>query len=411
MMMLVVLIGAQDWLVSLVVPSFIVFGVEYAMLIVLLGYFWAERRQVPKLLWVYLLIVAIGIIRGFALAEGYGDYRALAIYTLAYLTPLFIVYASSPARFQRMSRLALICIPFWLFITYPLIGYDYVARLLSIVPFFLIFLGEYRTLDKFYIIGLLLVFSLVIMSSARAAFTRFMISAVLALVLSFLPRLCNRAILGVVTIGVFVAPFVLFTLAAFYGINILEQQEQKYGGEYVVEIDTEHVQFKDMAGDTRTFIYEEAARSAIINDYIWMGHSLSRGYASASFGDEDVVSKARGERSSSEVHVVNIFTHMGVVGFVAFALLLLFGALKAVFKGQSPEVRVLGFWIVCRWALCWFEERTAFDIGQIYLWAAIAICYSERFLKMDREEFKEFIRGCFYTFQVGEEGKHRTIGQ
>lgn len=411
MMMLVVIIGAQDWLTFPIVPSFIVYGVEYAILITLLGCLLAERRKVPTILWIYLILVVIGIVRGFINAAGYGDYRTLAIHTLAYLTPLFVHYASVPERFQRMSRMALISIPIWLFVTYPLIRYDYISRLMAIVPFFIIFVSHYRLLDKFYLLALLLLFFLVMSESSRAAFVRFSAATIFAVYIRFFPKLCNRMIMGLLSIAMFIVPVLIFILAVFYDVNLLQEQEQKYEGQYIVEIDNDRVQYKDMAGDTRTFIYEEAARSALINNYIWMGHSLSRGYESVSFGDEDVISKARGERASSEVHVVNVFTHLGVIGVIAYALLMLFGAMKAIIKARSPEVRIVGLWVAFRWMLSWFEELTAFDMGQIYLWAAVAICYSPYFIEMNSDDFKEFIRGCFYKLKWGEGSNYRTIGE
>ena len=139
----------------------------------------------------------------------------------------------------------------------------------------------------------------------------------------------------------------------------------------------------------------ESITSAWRNNYIAHGHSLSRGYESETFRDADLISLRRGERANGEVGILNVFTHMGLIGGFLYLFIFIAASVSAIRKSRSLEMKVLGLWIAVRWFLSWVEEFTMFDINNIYLWVMVGMCLSPTFQEMDSARFKRFINGCF----------------
>lgn len=74
--------------------------------------------------------------------------------------------------------------------------------------------------------------------------------------------------------------------------------------------------------------------SAVENHYTIQGRSLARGYDSVIFGDDvDKVSGGllKGERPSSETCILNVFTHMGVIGVFLYMLIFFKSTFLAIF--------------------------------------------------------------------------------
>ena len=107
--------------------------------------------------------------------------------------------------------------------------------------------------------------------------------------------------------------------------------------------------------------------------------------------------------------ILNVFTHMGLIGVILYTLVFIVASFRAISRGKSPEVRIIGLWVAFRWILSWFEEFTMFDINQITIWLCVAICLSPTFHEMDSGQFRDFIRGLFFRFRWHEDVSHRSI--
>lgn len=184
---------------------------------------------------------------------------------------------------------------------------------------------------------------------------------------------------------------VLFMALALTGqFNILNIGEEM-GWEY--RVDDGSGGHKDYFADDRTGLFEEAIESAIDMDYVWCGHSLARGYKSHIFGKgiDRLIGLSRGERGTSEVCVINIFTYMGVIGLALFMILFLKAIHNAIWYSQSRYMKIIGLLVAFRWFYCWLEEYQRYDTNTLILFLMVGMCYSPYFLNMNDEDFKEFI--------------------
>lgn len=411
-LLMVVCFGAQPWMTVHVFPPVIVYLISFIVLFVYAAVFIKDWRRSPMVLRLFLGWVLINALRGLLYAEGYYDFKFLVENLTVYLIPLCVVYFSRPENVQKSIRLPVMASMFMLVFFYPISFPEASMRLLFLLPLLVPFVFRVNLRQAGFVILMLIAFAWTGSLESRAAITRMAVSLFFAVVFLLPPWFTGKRFLGIVSSVFFTAPIVLLVAAGFYDFNIFVDTFNNLGGKYIIKT-TEGSQTdqEDLAGDTRTFIYEETLVSATLQDYWLMGHTLSRGYTSPTFRDTDPISFNRGERPNSEVGILNIFTHMGLIGVVLYTIVFLMAAYRALTRARSPEMRVMGALVAFRWFLSWTEEFTIFDINQNIIWLMVAMCLSTEFLEMDGPTFRKFLSGCFYKVTVGAEATHRTIGE
>lgn len=145
--------------------------------------------------------------------------------------------------------------------------------------------------------------------------------------------------------------------------------------------------------DTRTGIYLEIFGSALYNDYIILGRSLARGNDSALFGDENM--SGISERYMNEIGHTNIFTWLGAIGVILFAVIYMSASWLSVFYSSNIYIPILGSFVAFHWLYGWVENVITIDGMNIGLWAIIAMCLSPKFRKMSNIEFRIWFESIF----------------
>lgn len=193
-----------------------------------------------------------------------------------------------------------------------------------------------------------------------------------------------------------VAPMILLYLGISGRFNVFRIQEELGWDEYSVQNSFNKNEQENLTADTRTFLYVEELQSAVNNNYVLFGRSLSRGYDSVVIDGIDWKS-GRNERWSCEVRMLNVFNYMGLFGVIIVGLVYIIGAYKAVFRSNSFTMQIIGVYVAFRWFYGWIEDFDRFDLINLYLWIPIIMCYSVRFLHMTDYDFHCWIRNFFKT--------------
>lgn len=228
---------------------------------------------------------------------------------------------------------------------------------------------------------------------ARSSVLRFAVSIILAIAIYF-KRIIPSFVIKLILISLMILPILFLYLGISGKFNIFKFQEEFGLDEYSVTSSFDKGEQEDLTSDTRTFLYVEEIESALKNDYVLFGRSLSRGYDSVTISDVDW-KFGRNERWSSEVRMLNVFNYMGLVGVIIVGLVYLAGAWKAVFRSRSFAMQIVGLYVAFRWLYGWIEDFDRFDFINLYLWIPIIMCYSERFLNMTDNDFKIWVHGFF----------------
>lgn len=392
---LIIIQGTGQWLETTVASTFIWWIIDGIILLFFLFCKEFKEYRLPKIASLYLIWVVISAIRGVYLAEGYWDYKSLVSSLFFYLSPICLCFFQQPANFVKVSRICLYLLPFVFIVLLPIVQLEAIGKILLIIPPFLLFLFKLPIKEKIYL--LVWFFAIFVLGTlgARSTAIRFIVAFLFSLSLLLKHFLYTNKAARYICLIMYVTPIVLFILGVSGQLNIFEAMSENNKGKYEAAGAFDADETEDLAADTRTFIYVETIHSAITENYVIWGHSLSRGYKSLWFQSTDLISYARGERHSSEVAILNVFTHMGLIGVVLYSLIFIIASWNAILKGKSYFIKMVGLWIAFRWVYSWVEEFTRFDINYIYIWAFIAMCYSPIYLKMSDKEFLEHIKMCF----------------
>lgn len=389
------IISVEQWLEITVSTTFLTWTYEFVLLaafavIGVRGYKYSDYRY-PLTFVIFYGVVLISALYGIYMSEGYWDYKSLVHNFLAFSFPLSFVYFAQPLKLARSLGIWIIfaIISIWVFL--PFMQSEAVGRYLVPAAFMLMFLPYNNRWTN--IVLLILFFNVFIFGSlgARSNILRFIVPLLLGIALFFKDYI-SLSLIKTATIIAFSLPLILLPLGLSGIFNIFDSMENFSSDGIEVSNSFDTGESENLASDTRTFIYVEEILSAIKNNYVIQGHSLARGYNSDFFAMEDLEKSDRGERGACEVSILNVFNYMGIIGVIAYSMIFA-GAILSVFKrSQNKIVYFVLLYVMYRWVWAWVEDLSYFDVNIMVLWMALAICYSDRFLRMNDMQFVAWVK-------------------
>lgn len=269
----------------------------------------------------------------------------------------------------------------------PFLSSDAYGRFL--VPFTLLAL-LFPFINKKYKLFTLIAFIITITlgSASRSDMVKFTVCLLLGLSLYYPFIWKRRKVILCFSYSLFIVPIILFILGITNTFNIFKIEEElglkdKYTLQY-----TDGSEYSTLT-DTRTLLYVEEIQSAIKNDYILLGRSISRGYDSTLL--KEVIDKAtginRGERQSCETSILNIFNYFGIIGVILYIFIFARASFLAIMQSKNILTPVIGVYIAFRWLFAWIEDFSRFDLNYLFLWIFIGLCYSPIFRTMTNKDF------------------------
>lgn len=344
---------------------------------------------------VYVLWLVTCFVRGLFAIENYWDFKNLMNASFALFLTLSIYVLTNPDVIQNILKTWLkYALP--LFILFSLIidpeSYGYYLIAISFLGlFFPIFNLKWRLI----LIGISL-FVIIASPEARTNVIKFVLP-VLFSILYYFRIFLKTKLFKLFHIVLFLLPILLFILAGTNIFNVFKMDEYLSGNYVGTRIEGGEKMEVDLKGDTRTFLYKEVITSAIKNEYVLFGRTPARGNDSQYFGAiaAEELGTHRYERPSNEVSVLNIFTWTGLVGIILYFLIFFKAAQLAIYQSNSSFLKILGLYVSFRWVSAWVEDFNRFDIMNLMLWLAIAMCYSTQFRKMTDKDFKIWFNGIF----------------
>jgi hypothetical protein len=368
-----------------------------------------RNKKLPIFIRVFLVLTIVEAVYGLFLSRGYWDYKALVNNLFVYLLPLSIYVFSNP---QILSKTIGVWIKVGLvlfFIILPFMQPEAVGKYLIPVLFLSLFI---KPLSFKYKTMILLFYSFVFIFGslgARATVLKYSLALLMGLSL-YTPFYRSKVLVNASYALLFLLPVIFLTLGSLGYFNVFEID--KYVGDkksLAVTNSYDTSQTENLSSDTRTFIYVEALTSAVNQQYVLFGNSLARGYKSPYFHALDFYKQ--GERYDSEVGVINIFTHYGLLGLAVYFMIFLSASYKAVFYSKNVYMKMLGLYLATRWLFSWIEEFSRFDLNYLFIWIIIGMCYSENYRGMTTKEFEIWIKGIFDIRYRKLESRNKNFGK
>jgi len=310
---------------------------------------------------------------------------------------------SSPQNISELSRrwAKFAIVAFWFFL--PFMQLEAPGKFLFPIAFLVMFWPFYQGKWKWIIIFFAAAVFIYGSLGARSTAVRFSFAFLMSFAFLFHKHISINLIKYCTNI-LLIIPFIFLTLGISGIFNIWNVNDY-LGDEEIMVKDayntaTNNHKEENLKTDTRTFLYKECISSALKNNYVIQGRSLARGYDSWYFTDamNEIFGSSghqKGERPGSEVSILNIFTYMGIIGVYLY-FLVFWRAVRSVIKNaRSKCMHLIAFYLAFRWTFAWIEDFTRFDLNNLFLWAAISMCFSPYFLKMDDCEFKFWASNFF----------------
>lgn len=376
------------WMVYIIILAIFIFSNIY--------FFDRINRKEIRIIGIYILWNVICIIRGAYAAEIYWDWKGLVQNSMALILPLVAYSSTNKALVQSiLSFYVKYTLPLFLLMA-MIITTDAFGQFLIPMSFLLFFLPVLTNRQRLILFALVAIVVLADLG-ARSNVLKFVIPVIM-LVIYYTRRWISVKVMEAVRILFFIAPFILFALAATGTFNIFKIEE--YTGKELTTTGTNYrgVQTEiNVLQDTRTFLYEEVIHSAIKNNYVVFGRTPARGNDSQTFGLREGRWTGRAERLANEIGVANVFTWTGIIGVILYMLVFYRATYLAVNKSKNIYVKMLGIYIAFRWLYGWVEDVNDFKLNYFMLWIMIGLCFSYSFREMKNKDVLIWVRGIFDT--------------
>lgn len=175
--------------------------------------------------------------------------------------------------------------------------------------------------------------------------------------------------------------------------------------QYLEESNKEVVLQKDggrpVFTDSRTGIYEDVTRDVLKAKEWWKpyiglggnGKTKVEANGASSFGFEEL-------RSTQESGMLNFIQHGGLLGLIAYGLLITVSAYLSMFKSRNDFMRMLGLFLVFKFAYSFIEDELDFSGHVIAQFLWIGMGYNKSFRNMTDNKMKLYIRRGLNVFPI-----------
>lgn len=323
-------------------------------------------------------------VHGLISSNDYWDFKFLILTnSFCFLIPYAVIIGLNFSKTVLLIRFVLKKLYLYGFVLVPLstisFGVALYARMMFSVGLFLLF-SVYMKKKWLYLILLVGIFSILTGSDLRANMIRIIIGIIL--VIAFYYRsLLSKGLIKFICLLFFLAPFVFLLLGVTDVFNLFKIMEDD--PDAVVVSDKPN---SELGIDTRTLLYAEVLKSMDNNDSFIFGEGGAGTYQSAIF---DYLGDGRG-RYGVEVGFLNTLLYSGVIGVLAYLLVLLMACYYAINYSNNFLCKMLALFLASRWMIFFLEDITKYDMNFYFLWMAVGLCFSFEFRKLKDGEIRQF---------------------
>lgn len=353
-----------------------------------------EQLKPYRIINIYLLYNFFCIIYGYIDAEDAWNYFRVIENTIVMLMPV-IVYTVADKIDGQIILAHYIKYGIWLCL---LICIFHKAIGSYFVPFscFILFIPALPNKWKFVVLVISFFVFYIDSIIIRSNVVRFFVPYLL-LSIYFLRHIISVRFLELLRKFIFVLPFIFFILAIQNIFNVFDMSD--YMSKYNIIVDQKksngEMEENSLIEDTRTILYSEVLQTAQKHNSWWFGQSPAHGNETSFFSDEIMRVIGKAERAKNEVAILNIFTWEGIIGVILYGLMFYKASYLAINNSNNIYSKMLGLYVVFRWAYSWVEEANNFSMVHYFLWIMIGLCFSSGFRQMNDYEIKEWIGDVF----------------
>ena len=343
------------------------------------------------LLVIFFLFNVVMYIRGFFNIDSNTDIYALmcSLFFLCFLIPAYMFLAQTATLAAIWKSLilpgAVLCVICYMFPSSD--GMMSMAHNASFLNIFLLLLPFVSKKWRRRIILAALVVALLDIDRRSILTCTFF-----SLGLGLLANVVSKRVIKIVLYwALILLPITLFALGITGAFNIFQYMEDSYSYQAAGSK-------RDMFVDSRTAIYDDVFSELREKDAIvWgLGGNGKTRTSLTELKNTKYEEKYRYGRPGTESGMLNYIQYGGLIGFLAYGLLLIVGSFRAVFKSNNQLMVLIGLFIAFKFLFSFLEDRIGFQPASFYLFLTVGMCYNVKFREMDDDEMSEYVQQMFF---------------
>jgi len=355
-----------------------------------------QASMPPRVIVFFRLMIAwnvITIVRGAFAAEDYWDWKYLILNTsFSLLIPFAVVIGLLFNRTRSLFELITTKIFLFGFIIIPLTlnidtDRELFARGIVMSVSFFILLSPYFAFKWRLLTFIVALTSIYLAFDFRTNIIRIVVATAI-ISLYYVRKYIATGFLKFISFTCLATPLLFLLLGVTNQYNIFHPVDDIDRYEYSYDNGSE----KNIAVDTRTFLYQEVFASMRTNNSFFAGEGGTGSYKTEYF--EESVSQGKG-RPGAEVGFLNILLYSGIIGVIMYAVMLFSAAYFAINYSNNFLCKMLALFLAFRWILFFIEDFTGYDINYYFIWVAAGLCYSKKFRAMTDEDL-----GRYFNFKL-----------
>ena len=333
-----------------------------------------------QLILLNLIYSFITIFRGIINLNDYWDGKILLNRFVWLILPLLIFYPYKLQIIQKISRFALkiwwipIVFSFFIFTT-PIFH----------IFFFLVVLLPYLSRKNKIKICIIIIYSIATFMSSRGYVIRIIFAAAIA-GLYYLNIYFHKTTIKIVKTFFFtflIAPLLFLYLGISGSFNIFDINSY-----YSKNITTKE-SGESLTIDTRSFLYRHIYQSVSSKGNTLIGNSAIGSYI-INEGNEQTGIKELDQkgRYGSESGLLDSFLCGGIIGALLYSMIFWLSSYYAIFRSRNFMLKLIGVFIIFRWATSFFDEPSSWWISNILLYVFMGICLSKAIREAEENKLR-----------------------
>ena len=333
-----------------------------------------------SIIWAFIIYISIINLYGIAVAENYWEYKALitnlpkyysiaiTIWVSTYFN-IFILYRKS---FYMLLLAAITC-----FLISK--SYSFIYSLAFAFPIFLLLKaksGQFRIKD--YIVFALYLLCIFTYSSIQ----RIDILKILFVLVSFIfvkkLLLLNANRLKYIAFSFLLLPFVLFYTGVTGIFNPFQMEDYIKGDYSTTRVENGELVEEELTADTRTSLYVDIFSTLDSHDSWILGRTPAKGYECA-YIDFGNFYTGITERNASEVGLLNITLHYGIIGFILYSAIFIYGIWLALFRSENRHCKLMALYVSFIFFISWIWQPPQLSVFYFFDMCMLGLCYSPSF--------------------------------
>lgn len=382
--------------ILLLLPTFLNWSYVF-LLMILLSYKIKRQKNgihspIYNIIWSYIIYITIINIYGFFIAENYWEFKALITNICKYYSIIVVLWVSRYTNIYILYKKGFYIIFFSSIICAAIThSYSFIYAMPFSFTLYILFYGINLKNKKTIAIIATLFFCIMTYYNIQ----RIDIIKLFFIIIIFIigKKTCANNLLLVKSFSILliITPLIFLYTSTNNIFNPFKMNEYIKGEYSTTRVENGNEINEDFKADTRTGIYVDIFKTLEEHNNWITGRTPAKGYKCLFIETTDLYAGIT-ERSSSEVGILNILLHYGIIGVVLYSCIIIYGIWLALYRSKNSYCKLLGLYMSFFFCISWIWQPPQISLFYIFDMCIIGLCYSPSFRGSTNKKIQQITR-------------------